>query len=420
MRNLKLIALILVVTLLVSPLALAQDGEISESVKKIIEEIENEDQEADKTNKDQAAEEEQPLVSTVFFNEDIRDVLTEVAMQTGVNIIFDETVVGTVTLDLLDVPLEQALEMILISGGYTYHKVNDYYLVGRATPASPMYQKLTETETIRLNYISAAAAIDLLPPFYSDFLRTSSARDNMITISAPQAVINEFKDDLRNLDKAPQELEIEVIVTEVSREVLTESGSNLFGINNLESADEYSIEYDGVFNIQSAGSAGQLIAELRALEDDGKASIRANPSIRVSDKESAEIFIGEERVIILNREDADDVVEEVEVGVSLEVTPQIMAEDDIRMEIAPDVSHFTNENGEQLIIRKSELSSVLRAKSGETVTMAGMTLDKVMEFESKVPILGDLPLVRWLFSEKSEKESERELLVFITPRIIKE
>ena len=420
MRNLKLIALILVVTLLVSPLALAQDGEISESVKKIIEEIENEDQEADKTNKDQAAEEEQPLVSTVFFNEDIRGVLTEVAMQTGVNIIFDETVVGTVTLDLLDVPLEQALEMILISGGYTYHKVNDYYLVGRATPASPMYQKLTETETIRLNYISAAAAIDLLPPFYSDFLRTSSARDNMITISAPQAVINEFKDDLRNLDKAPQELEIEVIVTEVSREVLTESGSNLFGINNLESADEYSIEYDGVFNIQSAGSAGQLIAELRALEDDGKASIRANPSIRVSDKESAEIFIGEERVIILNREDADDVVEEVEVGVSLEVTPQIMAEDDIRMEIAPDVSHFTNENGEQLIIRKSELSSVLRAKSGETVTMAGMTLDKVMEFESKVPILGDLPLVRWLFSEKSEKESERELLVFITPRIIKE
>mgnify|MGYP006275317241 CR=1 FL=1 len=420
MRNLKLIALILVVTLLVSPLALAQDGEISESVKKIIEEIENEDQEADKTNKDQAAEEEQPLVSTVFFNEDIRDVLTEVAMQTGVNIIFDETVVGTVTLDLLDVPLEQALEMILISGGYTYHKVNDYYLVGRATPASPMYQKLTETETIRLNYISAAAAIDLLPPFYSDYLRTSSAQDNMITISAPQAVINEFKDDLRNLDKAPQELEIEVIVTEVSREVLTESGSNLFGINNLESADEYSIEYDGVFNIQSAGSAGQLIAELRALEDDGKASIRANPSIRVSDKESAEIFIGEERVIILNREDADDVVEEVEVGVSLEVTPQIMAEDDIRMEIAPDVSHFTNENGEQLIIRKSELSSVLRAKSGETVTMAGMTLDKVMEFESKVPILGDLPLVRWLFSEKSEKESERELLVFITPRIIKE
>jgi type IV pilus assembly protein PilQ len=420
MRNVKLIALILVVALLISPLALAQDGEISESVKKIIEEIENEGKEDSNTAKEQLNKEAQPLVSTVFFNEDIRDVLTEVAMQTGVNIIFDETVVGTITLDLVDVPLEQALEMILISGGYTYHKVNDYYLVGRAIPASPMYQKLTETETIRLNYLSAAAVIDLLPPFYSDFLRTSSARDNMITISAPQAVIDEFKKDLSKIDTAPQELEIEVIVTEVSKEVLTESGSNLFGINNLESPDEYSIEYDGVFDFQFAGSAGQLIAELRALEEDGKASIRANPSIRVSDKESAEIFIGEERVIILNREDEDDVVEDVEVGVSLEVTPQIMAENDIRMEIAPDVSHFTNENGEQLIIRRSELSSVLRAKSGETVTMAGMTLDKVMEFESKVPLLGDLPLLRWLFSEESEKESERELLVFITPRIISE
>ncbi len=283
-----------------------------------------------------------------------------------------------------------------------------------------MYQKLTETETIRLNYLSAAAAIDLLPPFYSDFLRTSSARDNMITISAPKAVIDEFKNDLRKIDTAPRELKIEVIVTEVSREVLSESGSNLFGINNIESPEEYSLEYNGVFNFQAAGSAGQLIAELRALEENGKASIRANPSIRVSDKETAEIFIGEERVIILNREDEDDVVEDVEVGVSLEVTPQIMAEDDIRMEIAPDVSHFTNENGEQLIIRRSELSSVLRAKDGETITMAGMTLDKVMEFKSKVPLLGDLPLLRWLFSEKTEKESDRELLVFITPRIINE
>ncbi|MFW6281049.1 MAG: hypothetical protein ACOC2I_04255, partial [Halanaerobium sp.] len=57
-------------------------------------------------------------------------------------------------------------------------------------------------------------------------------------------------------------------------------------------------------------------------------------------------------------------------------------------------------------------------KNNETITMAGMTLDEIVEYESKVPGLGDVPLIRWLFREESEKKGEREMLIFITPKII--
>ncbi|MBS3793239.1 type IV pilus secretin PilQ, partial [Candidatus Bipolaricaulota bacterium] len=71
-----------------------------------------------------------------------------------------------------------------------------------------------------------------------------------------------------------------------------------------------------------------------------------------------------------------------------------------------------------LVVRRSELQSVVRAKDGETITMAGMTLDEVMEYESTVPILGDIPLLRWLFRKETKKKGEREMLVLITPKII--
>ena len=425
-----LLVLLIVLALVFTPAFLQAENDVVEDVLEEHGYTEEEDDNDEPENNDEEETEEpesefeteeepdEPLVSTVFFQEDIREALNEVALQTGVNIIYDETVVGTVTLDLEDVPLEEALDMMLVSGGYTYHKVDDYYLVGEAGPASPMFDELTETETIRLDYISASTAVELLPPFYADFVSTSAEQEQTMTITAPPAVIEEFKVDLEKVDRAPDEIEVEVVVTEISSEVLAERGTDLFGLTTEEADESYALDFDGAFALEAAGPAGQLMTELKALEEEGKAEIEANPTIRVSDQESAELFIGEERVMVMERDEEDDVLEEVEVGVAMEVTPQIMAGNELRLEIAPEVSHFTDERADELVVRRSELESVIRAESGETVTMAGMTLDEVTEFESQVPILGDIPLMRWLFREEVEKQAERELLVFITPQII--
>lgn len=361
---------------------------------------------------------EEPIVSTLFFEEDIREALNEIALQTGVNIVYDESVVGRITLDLDDVPLERALDMLLLIGGYEYRQIDEnFYIVGSPDPNSPIFERITESETIKLDYITASHAVDLLPPYYERFIRTTASADDMLTITAPENVIENFKEDLRKIDNPEPEIVIEVLVTEISTEVIKEQGMDFFGLTTTEAGDGYSIDYDGIFNLQAAGPAGQLLSRIKFLEQQDKAEITANPSIRVSNKETANLFVGEERVLILELED-EDVLEEVEVGVSLQVTPEIKARDDIRMTISPDISYFTEERGDQLIVRRSEISSVVRTKHNETITLAGMTLDEIVEYESKVPGLGDVPLLRWLFREEVEKKGEREMLIFITPRII--
>ena len=362
--------------------------------------------------------EEEDLVSTVFFETDIREALNELALQTGVNIVYDESVVGRVTLDLNQIPLEKALDMMLLIGGYQYRKLEDnFYIVGSPDPNSPIYQRITESETIKLDYITASHAVDLLPPYYEDFIRTTAEADDMLTITAPKKVIESFKEHLKKIDKPEPEILIEVLVTEVSKEVIKEQGMDLFGLTTEEAAENYSIDYDGIFALQAAGPAGQLLSQIKLLEEQNLAEITANPSIRVSNKESANLFVGEERVLILELED-EDILEDVEVGVSLEVTPEVKSKDDIRMQISPNISNFTDEQEDQLIVRRSEISSTVRTKHNQTITIAGMTLDEIVEFESKVPVLGDMPLLRWLFREESEKKGEREMLIFITPKII--
>ena len=361
----------------------------------------------------------QPTVSTVFFETSIREALNEVSMQTGVNILYDETVVGTVTIDLQEVPLEKALEMMLISGGYTYKKVDDYYIVGTPDSNSPMYDKLTTSETITLDYITASHAVELLPPYYEKYISTTGEDENSLTITAPEDVIKDFKEKLSEIDKAEPQVLIEVTVTEISKEVIKERGMDLFNITT-ESADEnYQLDYDGIFALSASGPAGQLLSQIKLLEEQNKAEIVANPSIRVSNKETANLFVGEEQVLILEREEGDT-QEEVEVGVSIEVTPEIKNEDEVRMTIAPDISNFTEQSDNRLVVRRSEMSSTIRGKSGETITMAGMTLDEVVEFENKVPGLGDIPLIRWLFREETEKKGKREMLILITPKIIEQ
>ncbi|MFP4021718.1 MAG: hypothetical protein ACLFUK_08935 [Halanaerobium sp.] len=452
-KQIIIISLVLTAVLVLASFAVSADSDHSQATQKILDEIEsekssqeevsknesqeknekteneseqNEEDVKEEKNKDESEEKEkdqEPLVSTVFFETDIREALNEVAMQTGVNIIYDETVVGTVTLDLKEVPLEKALEMMCISGGYSYRKVDDYYLVGLPSPESPMFEELTVTETIELDYIEAAEAVELLPPFYSDFVSTSDSEENeqILTISAPEAIIKEFKNDLKEIDTPDREIMVEIIVTEVSSEVIEEYGSDLFGLTTESGSEMESMEYDGSsFLFEAADSAGQIMAELKALEEKEKAEIRANPSIRVSDGESANLFIGEERVLILERDEADDILEEVEIGVAMEVTPELLGDQQIKMNIAPEVSSFSEERDQQLIVRRSELQSVVRAENEETITMAGMTLNEVMDYESAVPVLGDIPLVRWLFREETEGQGERELLVLVTPRIISE
>ncbi|MFW6381095.1 MAG: hypothetical protein ACOCZ3_01005 [Bacillota bacterium] len=365
-----------------------------------------------------AEETEEQLVSALYFETDIREALNDLMLQTGVNIIADDTVRGLVSVDLVDVTLEKALMMVLLGGGYSYRKIDDYYVVSMADPRSPAFRHMSETENVRLKYVSASEARSLLPGFYDPFLRSSDERD-IITITATPEIIQGFKEDLERIDTPPQQIKVQAIVTEVSSDLVKEFGSDLFDllINDPVGDDGFLFD-DNTLEFSWYGNHERILANLRALEQNEQLEIKADPRVVVSDRGTGSLFIGEEQVIILEPEDASARLERVEVGVSLEVTPKIIGGEQIQLTLTPSISHFTEEADKNLRIRRSEISTTIYTKNNETLVMAGMTIDSQSSKDSKVPLLGDIPLIRWFFRRTEEQVGERELLIFITPEII--
>lgn len=109
---------------------------------------------------------EQPLVNLFLFESSIRDALSEISLQTGVNIIPDSTVSGRVTVDLQDVPLEQALRIILIGGGYSFRKIDDFYFVGLPDPRSITFRELADTQIVVLQHVTAGRSCPLCHRFW--------------------------------------------------------------------------------------------------------------------------------------------------------------------------------------------------------------------------------------------------------------
>jgi type IV pilus assembly protein PilQ len=363
-------------------------------------------------------EKEQPLVSALYFETDIREAINDLMLQSGVNIIADDTVQGLVSLDLENVPLEKALKMVLLAGGYSYRRFEDYYLVSMLNPRSPAFRNMTETRNIELDYITSDLARDLLPAYFDSFLR-SSVESDIITITATPVIIEQFIEELRKIDKQPKQIQIKAIVTEISSDLVRQYGADLFDFLSGEiDANDNFIYEDETIEISWFGKHERILANLKALEKEEKLEIKADPRIVVRNRGRGSLFVGEEQVIILEPDEGSARLERVEVGVSLDVQPRIIGNEEIELTLTPSISHFTEEADKRLRIRRSEISTTIYTKNNETMVMAGMTIENRRDIVNKVPILGDIPLIRWLFRQEEKGDSDRELFIFITPEII--
>jgi len=366
------------------------------------------------------AQEDEPLVNIMLFETDLREALNEISLQTGVTIIADQTVSGQVTADLQDVPLEKALRMILFTGGLSFRKVDDYYIVGLPDPRNTTFSALVETEIVQLRNVTAQEVTEQLPTFLTSYVRGTPG-GNLLTISAPPLELQRIKDLINQMDAPRKTVEIKVLVTEVSRSALKELGNGLleFSANKGQSVNDSwnaAIGYDGSVLRLETNIWGELLTELRMLEQKQEAEIHADPRVMVADRETAELFIGDLQILTVGEDDSPR-IERVEVGVILEVTPTILPDDQILLNLSPEVSHFVSEARPDLVVKRNSVSTTVRLANGQTAVLAGMTMQDYYDLSRKVPILGDIPIIRWLFRNDIKREGDREVLIFVTPVI---
>jgi type II secretory pathway component GspD/PulD (secretin) len=273
--------------------------------------------------------------------------------------------------------------------------------------------------------------------FYEPYIRVDT-KMNTVTLTGSPELIERMREDLAKVDRPPRQLMIEALVTEVKTDVsralgVDWSGAALkaddevksLGLDTYGSSGARSDSTIGAFferlGIKSEGWTGQYQARIRALEEEGKARIRANPRIATLEGNEAVIFVGREEYFTILTGSVSYAYAQLEVistGIALTITPYVSDDTLITLEVEPIVSDVIGSGSTGLpVTNKRSVKTKVRLAEGETVVIGGLVVTTQMKTERKVPLLGSIPILGYLFRHTHTEEVESEVTVLITPTL---
>lgn len=358
-------------------------------------------------------EAQEPLITNVFIDTDIRQAIADIAAAANVVIVPDDTVSGVVNADLKNVPLDRALDIVLAAGNYTWVKEQGFYLVGRAMPTNPNFLRLAETRLYKPSYLTAEQIVALLPEQVTEFLK---AGPQAITITAPRHMIPRILNDISVVDVPPSRIILEALVTEVATETLNQFNFSWvwknFGISS--NGDGMEMRYSSV--------TADDVATMKLLVTKGLATVRANPRVMTVDGKEALIEVAQENWFQVVTGPANFpyvTLQVIKSGISLKVTPSVSADGMVTIQLTPEVSDVTGTGQAGLPINTvRRANTTVRVRDGETIIIGGMTFESSRNRTQKVPILGDIPLIGQLFTSQRIERRNSEVVIMITPRIV--
>lgn len=361
---------------------------------------------------------EEPLVTNVFVDVDIRQVIRDIATQAQITIILDDSVQGMVSIEFNNVPLEKALKMLLVTGGYVFKKIENYYLIASPDPANSTFPLLSSVERIKLNYLKAENISNLLIPHYSKYILVDKG-ENILIVTAPSEIIEEIKEYIKKIDLPQKQILIETLVTELSDEARKELGID-WSIEGGKSKVKLisPLQLEGSY--LSTAVSSQALATIKILTEKGKAKIRANPRILTLTGKSASIYIGREEYYSLpGTAYQPGRFDKILSGITLKITPYTGGNDEITVTIEPEVSDVSAIGKEGYpIISKRTAQTTVRVKDGKTIIIGGLIQQKEGKRISKIPVIGSIPILGAFFRKNSSYNTETEVVIFITPHII--
>ena len=164
-----------------------------------------------------------------------------------------------------------------------------------------------------------------------------------------------------------------------------------------------------------------MILALKILEEQGDATILANPKITTISGQEASIFVGDRVPVVLDSPDGTRTMEFLESGINLRVTPRISDDDYVTILVQPEVSTFiwrTDTAYPQ--IRTREAETTVRVKSGQPFVLGGLIQEQENELLKQIPFLSQLPVLGKLFQWKETSRTQTEMTIFVIPRIVNE
>ncbi|WP_354468586.1 type IV pilus secretin PilQ [Marinobacterium sp. MBR-109] len=411
-----------------------------------------------------------------FQNVEIRTVLQIIAEVAEKNLVVSDNVQGTITLRLKNVPWDQALDIVLKTKGLDKREAGNVLLVGTATEISErealeMQSQQQEkelaplvTDFIQIDYRKASdirTRIEEAKMVSERGFILADDETNTLMVRETSRQLEEIRNTIKRFDlEVPQVLiqaRLVTATTDFAKNIgvrwgfsdrNTRGGGWTVGSGALNPTQgdggivdsgardsvgrqNQNLQVDlgvpdavGSLAIGFISNNFLLSAELSALESDGRGEIISQPKVITTNGKKATIKSGQEIPVLERDDDTNqiDVAEWKEVVLKLDVTPQLIPGDKVQLEIdiADDkLGEVYDELGNRIINTRNLMTSVV-VNDGETVVLGGVFEQQTLDSVEKVPFFGDLPLIGAAFRNKISSSEKTELLIFITPQMIRE
>ena len=434
------------------------------------------------------SEAEKPGCITIDFKDaEISSVLRVLSAKSGINIVAGKDVSGPVTIRLVDVPWEKALDVILRTYGFAYEREGN---IIRVTTVEDLAKEELITQVLPLNYAEAQGVSDAVAEMLTERGKIKfDERTNLVIVTDIPTNIYKIEKVVKTLDSQTPQVEIEAKIVETTLgkseklgidwqmqvsaagakrpttypwstwdqskmypqpkadytyaangEVtgidsdfdtrggvpLSHKEDALFSAFPMAPADLGATEY---FNFGTLDYTG-LQATMEFLITRSDTEVLSNPRITTLNNQEAKITVGTKWPVAHYgySEDTNNWYitgwEYIQFGILLNVTPVINQDNYITLNVKPEISDlegtvdFTGAKVPIIATKQAEASVMI--KDGRTLVIGGLIKDKMIDERKKLPILGDIPILSLLFSKKVKTIEKRELIIFITPRIIRD
>ena len=386
-------------------------------------------------------------VTLQFRDAPTKMVFEVLARQTGLNFVFDKDVKsdGKTTIFVNQVPVEQAIDLILAQNALGWQVLSENLVL--VYPNTTAKQKDYRDEIVHTFYLTNAApkeAESMLKTvlgtktlFVDDRSGTLMMRDTPDHVRMAQKLV-------ASLDVAEPEVLLEVEVLEISHSLADQLGINYPSSVSLSATKPPNSTATGITGLALSDlgkltsntiAVSSLGASIDLLKTVGATNVLSSPRIRARNKEKAKILVGNRLPVVTSGTSATvggafstSNVQYIDVGLTLDVQPTIHNDGNVAIKVALEVSSILKQisvpigNGGTTLayaIGTRNASTLLELKDGETQVLAGLIQDSDQANSSHIPVLGDLPLLGRLFGSNGTSRDKSEIVLSITPRIIR-
>ncbi|OOF61124.1 type IV pilus secretin PilQ [Rodentibacter pneumotropicus] len=396
--------------------------------------------------------------------------LQELALVQGTNLIIDDELDGSLSLQLDNVDFDRVLRSVAKMKDLSLRQEEGIYYLGKKTLVSeamaalPTGQEVMDhikpndptlvSRTVKLHFAKASEVMKSLTTGTGSLLSVVGSiafddRSNVLIIQDEAKSVKNLVKLIAELDKPIEQIAIEARIVTITDESLKELGvrwgiftptENTHRVSGSIAANGFANITDNLnvnfaTNTTPAGSLALQVAkingrlldlELTALERENNVEIIASPRLLTTNKKSASIKQGTEIPYVVTGKNDIQTVEFREAVLGLEVTPHISKDNNILLDLLVSQNSpgnrisYGQQNNEIVSIDKQEINTQVFARDGETIVLGGVFHDTITKGIDKVPVLGDIPLIKRFFSKESERHQKRELVIFVTPRILKQ